>query len=116
MRFLVDENLPEDLVHYSQEKGYESIWVHAIMPGSPDREILHRLQTTGEILVTRDIRFANLVLSLITSGVKFGGVVLIREQKMEAIQKAWIYFLSPPKLLGGFVVLTEKRIRRHQID
>jgi hypothetical protein len=59
------------------------------MPAAPDVEILKRLRSTGETLVTRDIRFANHVLEQMAAGTRLGGVVLIREQKMTDIRQAW---------------------------
>ncbi len=116
MRFLIDENLPEILAQSAREKGHKSVWIRNIHPGLPDDEILTRLRSTGEILVTRDIRFANLVLALKTAGEKKLGVVLIREQKMELVQKVWNNFLSKPISFQGIVVIKEQRIRLLKIE
>ena len=62
VNLLVDENLPFAIVELARNKGIETNWVRDEMPAAPDVEILKRLQSTGETLVTRDIRFANHVL------------------------------------------------------
>ena len=81
------------------------------MPGAPDSEILSRLRSSGETLITRDIRFANHVLEQIAAGAPLGGVVLIREQKMSDIRKAWQRFLANPRAPRGIAVVTMRGIR-----
>ena len=63
--FLVDENLPHQLVQRAHENGHEARWVRDIMPGASDREILRELLQSEEHLVTRDVRFANTVFARI---------------------------------------------------
>ena len=63
--FLVDENLPHQLVQRAHENGHEARWVRDIMPGAGDREILRELLRSEEHLVTRDVRFANTVFARI---------------------------------------------------
>jgi predicted nuclease of predicted toxin-antitoxin system len=116
MRFLVDENLPRDLVDTAHDHGIEATWVRDIMPGARDVLIVERLRTQLEILVTRDVRFANLIFNLTSAGERLSGVVLIREQGLKAIRKGWRQYLSEwrgePE---GVVVISEGRIRRHQL-
>jgi hypothetical protein len=81
------------------------------IPAAPDIEILKRLRSTGETLVTRDIRFANHVLEQMATGSTLGGVVLIREQKMADMQRAWRRWLENPRTPRGIVVLTTQSIR-----
>jgi predicted nuclease of predicted toxin-antitoxin system len=40
--FLMDENLPADLIKAAQDKGIEAQWVRNIMPGAKDSMILER--------------------------------------------------------------------------
>gem|GEM_PF-3307795 len=77
--------------------------------------ILGRLRQESEILVSRDIRFANLIFSLITTGEALPGAVLIREQRMEAIRKAWQRYLMEAIPFRGIIVITQDRIRRHKL-
>jgi uncharacterized protein YaiI (UPF0178 family) len=111
VRLLVDENLPFPVVELSRSKGIETSWVRDETPGAPDAAILERLHSTGETLVTRDIRFANHVLEQIAAGATLGGVVLIREQTMADMTSAWQHWLENPRAPRGIVVLTTKNIR-----
>jgi hypothetical protein len=111
VRILVDENLPVDLVTAAQGKGIEAQWVRDALPGAKDVQILERLRNEAEVLVTRDIRFANLVLNLMASGEDLAGVVLIREQRLEAVRKAWMRFLADPVEPKGLAVVTDSRTR-----
>jgi len=111
VRLLVDENLPFAIVELARNKRIETFWVRDEMPAAPDVEILKRLQSTGETLVTRDIRFANHVLDQIAAGSPLGGVVLIREQRMADMQQAWKNFLEKPRAPRGIAVLTTQSIR-----
>lgn len=86
---LIDENLPRQLVEEAHEHGHEARWVRDIMPGRSDRTILEKLRTSGERLVTRDVRFANMVFARMGMDATIPGVVLIREQRMRHIRSAW---------------------------
>ena len=111
MSFLIDENLPSDLTSLARTRGIEASSVRDVLPGAKDSIILDRLRETGEVLVTRDIRFANLVVLSAASGVTVGGVVLIREQGVEKIREAWNRFLAAPQEAVGITVLTAARSR-----
>ncbi|MFH1743778.1 MAG: DUF5615 family PIN-like protein, partial [bacterium] len=100
----------------SNEKGYTASWVRDCLPGSTDSVILDRLRSSGEILVTRDIRFANLVLTLIASDRHLAGVVLIREEKMKTVREIWKRFLTNPTQVNGLIVLTRNRTRIRRLD
>ena len=111
MRVLVDENLPFAIVELARAQEIEAVWVRDALPAAPDVEILKRLRSTGETLVTRDIRFANHVLEQMAAGSPLGGVVLIREQRMTDIRQAWRSFLETPRAPRGIAVLTADSIR-----
>ena len=111
MRFLIDENLPGDLVGAAQESQHEARWSRDFAPAASDSMLLAVLEQTGEILVTRDVRFANLVLGLMASGVSLSGAVLIREDSVKAVRVAWRSFLVRGTEVKGLVVLTRDKIR-----
>ena len=111
MKLLVENKLHFVIVELARAEGIEAVWVRDEMPAAPDLDILKRLRSTGETLVTRDIRFANHVLEQIAVGSPLGGVVLIREQKMADIRQAWQSFLEKPRSPRGIVVLTTQSIR-----
>lgn len=116
MRFLVDENLPRDLVDIARDHGIEAAWVRDIMPGARDLLIVERLRSQPEILVTCDVRFANMIFNLTSAGELLSGVVLIREQGLKAIRKGWRQYLGEWRgAQEGVVVISEGRIRRHRL-
>ena len=114
MRFLVDENLPRSIAESVARTPFEAIWVGDLLHGEPDGVIMERLRQSGELLVTRDVRFANMVGASMASSSDLGGVVLIREQNPGWMLRIWISFLSDPGTVEGLVVLTRKGIRRHR--
>lgn len=92
--FLVDENLPHQLVQRAREEGHEARWVRDIMPSASDRKIFSELLRSGEHLVTRDVRFANTVFARIGLEEALSGVVLIRKERMSQIRLAWRRYVS----------------------
>lgn len=113
MRFLVDENLPRTIASLAEEAGFEATWVGDVLHGEPDGVILRRLRNAGEVLVTRDERFANMGGSNMAAPVAYHGVVLIREQSPEWMRRVWQSFLKNPGDLAGLIALTRKGVRRH---
>ena len=76
MRFLADENFPGDAVAALRAAGHDVAWIRLEMPGSSDRDVLHRAMADARILVTFDKDFGELAW-------RFGlsaecGVVLFR--------------------------------------
>lgn len=115
MRFLVDENLPADIVSTAIQQGHTAAWVRDSLPGALDTEILVRSRSAREILVTRDIRFANLVATLSAVDASLAGVVLIREQRLGSIREAWLRFLLAPRELHGIAVVTARKTRYRRL-
>jgi predicted nuclease of predicted toxin-antitoxin system len=113
VRFLVDENLPRSIAERARGASHEATWVGDVLHGEPDSVILSRLRETGEVLVTRDVRFANMVGATMARVDDFSGVVLIREQSPQAMKAAWERFLADPGTIAGLVVLTQGGTRRH---
>ena len=111
MRLLVDENLPLAIAKLASQRGIPAVWVRDEMPAEADVKILDRLLSTGETLVTRDIRFANHVLEHMVAGSSLGGVILIREQRMADLLGAWLNFLENPRAPRGIAVVTTRGIR-----
>ena len=113
--FLVDENLPHQLVQRARENKHEARWVRDIMPGASDREILRELLRSEEHLVTRDVRFANTVFARIGMEEALSGVVLIREERMQQVRAAWRRYVERNEYPRQSLVVLEAqktRIRR----
>ena len=114
--FLIDENLPASFVDMASEHGWPSVWVRDVMPGAADQRILQRLKSTREMLVTRDVRFANIVLRLMVLEVSLAGVVLIREERLRHMQAAWRRYLEHNPILEDALIVADRhqlRVRRH---
>jgi len=105
--FLVDENLPHQLVRRAHEHGHEARWVRDLMPGASDREIFAELLRSGEHLVTRDKRFANTVFARIGMEEALSGVVLIREERMRQIRAAWRRYVGRAEYPDQALVVLE---------
>ena len=109
--YLADENLPEDLVTASVSHGVHTTWVGEVLHGADDGRTLARLKSTGEVLVTRGIRFANFVAASMALESTLAGVVLIREKRVTRILETWKRFLSNPVEGRALVILTHERTR-----
>ena len=114
MRFLVDENLPRSITQLAIEAGFEATWVGDVLHGQADEVIMERLRASGEILVTRDVRFANMVGASMAQSATYQGVVLIREQNLDRMRAAWVSFLRTPGTVVGLIVITRGGVRRHR--
>jgi uncharacterized protein YaiI (UPF0178 family) len=113
--FVIDENLPVSFVDMASEHGWPSVWVRNVMPGAADQKILQRLRSTGEILVTRDVRFANIVLRLMVLETSLAGAVLIREERLRHMQAAWRWYLEHSPILEDALIVADRyqlRVRR----
>jgi predicted nuclease of predicted toxin-antitoxin system len=114
VQFLVDENLPRAVADLATGSDHQASWVGDVLHGATDRVILQRIRETGEILVTRDVRFANMVAASMVYSDELSGVVLIRKQNLDAAKAIWSEFLAEPGEISGVVVLTGKGTRRHR--
>ena len=114
MEFLIDENLPRSIAETTAEESFHAVWVGDVLHGRPDSEILDRLRQTEEILVTRDVRFANMVGAEMARAQDLSGVILIREQNLNTIYTIWESYLRAPGAVEGLVVLTARGVRRHR--
>ena len=113
--FLVDENLPDQLVQRAHENRHEARWMRDIMPGAGDREILRELLRSEERLVTRDGRFANTVFASIGMEEALSGVVLIHEERMQQVRAARRRYVERDEYPRQSLVVLEAqktRIRR----
>lgn len=60
MRFLANENIPDQAVNAFQDRGHDIAWIRSDTPGITDREILARAQSENRILLTFDKDFGEL--------------------------------------------------------
>jgi len=115
LSFLIDENLPRQLVDEAQEHGHEARWVRDVLPGASDRAIFEELRSSGERLVTRDLRFANTVFARIGLEDAITGVVLIREERMVSIRDAWTRYVRRDEYPRQSLAVLERHRTRHRL-
>ena len=61
MRFLVDANLPRSTAALLRTLGHEVEFARDIgLAAAPDRDIATRAKTTGAVILTRDLDFADI--------------------------------------------------------
>ena len=111
MRLLLDENMPAFCVEKARSRGHSVKWVRDLMPGAADDVILDRMRETGETLVTRDVRFANLCFSLVSASRLSSPVVLIKAQVLVDLHLAWDLFLDRDTEPPGIVVVSPRGVR-----
>jgi predicted nuclease of predicted toxin-antitoxin system len=64
MRFLANENIPQDAVKLLRSNGYDVAWIRIDSPGVPDTEVLARARAEQRVLLTFDKGFGRLVFQL----------------------------------------------------
>lgn len=60
MRFLVDQNVPLDVVEGLRDEGHDVTWAQTTHPGADDEVLLETAQREDRILVTFDTDFGTL--------------------------------------------------------
>ena len=60
MRFLANENFPEDAVSALRREGHDVVWIRTHAPGSSDRVVLNLAQADNRILITFDFSTVHL--------------------------------------------------------
>lgn len=76
MRFLVDMNLSPNWIPVLRRKGWEAVhWTETGRPDAPDTELLAHASRNGQVIVTQDLDFAQLLHATNNSG---PSVVLLR--------------------------------------
>ena len=83
MRFLIDENLPNDLVPVLAEHGHDAR--HALdnfKPGCLDPKLFDHAQKEGRILITCDLDFSD--IRLYPPG-KHAGIIILRIEPQNAL-------------------------------
>lgn len=61
MRLLADENVPYYSVRLLRDAGFDVASMSELAPGAPDIEVLRRAQAEGQVLITFDRDFGELV-------------------------------------------------------
>ena len=120
MRFLIDENLPHDLVQVLTEHGHDAH--HALdnlKPGCLDDKLFDYAQKEERILVTCDLDFSD--IRLYPPG-KHAGIVILRIEPQNALHfvevlKSFLRTTDVPSCAKAIVILENDsyRIRTENI-
>ena len=78
LKFLVDENIPEEFVNELKKLGFDVISIREIKRGMKNHEIAELSKLDNRIIVTLDKRF---LWSCLSAGVKPVGIILLRPIK-----------------------------------
>ena len=112
MRILANENFPDDAVVALRNAGHDVVWSRTEAPGSSDREVLHRAQIEGRVLVTFDKDFGELAFR---AGLPASsGIVLFRISAPSSSHIARVavsVLASRTDWPGHFSVVEDRRIR-----
>ena len=117
MRLLADENVPVPSIRLLRAAGFDVESVREIAAGSPDPDVLAHAREHGQVLVTFDRDFGELVYrrgSKVPAGIVYlrlnpadpeeGGRVLLELLRMEEV-----------RLEGRFTVVDRDRVRQRPL-
>jgi predicted nuclease of predicted toxin-antitoxin system len=117
MRFLADENFPRPGVLRLREAGYQIEWVAEIAPGAPDTQVLAHAREHGQVLLTFDRDFGELIYRQRLSVPP--GVVHLRFVPGSPTESADIlldlFRREGLELVGRFTVLERDRVRQRPL-
>jgi len=119
MQILIDENLPNDLVELLRVLGHDVEHVYSKgLSGHPDPDVRALAESENRLLITQDIRFAD-VRELMPG--KHAGFVLVRLKKpgLRAIIEKLLSVFETEDVeswRGCFVVISESKVRVRRPD
>jgi predicted nuclease of predicted toxin-antitoxin system len=109
VRFLLDENVPFDLLPALLERGHDAVHVARVAARDDDRSVLDRAREEKRILVTFDRDFGRLIYY--ERGSAPPGVVYMRSRPSGAAetiaQFVAVLDAAPAELEGRFVVVEQ---------
>lgn len=111
-RLLADENVPGPAVTALRQAGHDVVWMHEEAPGTPDVDVLARVQQEERVVVTFDKDFGELAFRL-GAAASFG-VVLFRitaTSPSAAARAAVAAFATRTNWSAAFAVVEDGRIR-----
>jgi predicted nuclease of predicted toxin-antitoxin system len=112
LAFLADENVETDVVDRLNSLGYLAVRTSALSPGRPDTAVLQAASQAGQVLITSDKDFGELVFR---RHHRSAGVILLRLPGRSPDYKARLVADTVQRyggeLLGAFVVIGLRTIR-----
>lgn len=116
LAFLADENVETEIVQQLSALGYRATHTSGSSPGSPDAAILEAASDAGQVLVTNDKDFGELVFR---KHHRSAGVILVRLPGRSPDTKARLVAQAVQRygdrLLGAFVVIGPRTIRLRRV-
>ena len=112
LAFLADENVEMDIVDRLRSLGHVAVHASELSHGRPDAAVLHAASQAGQVLITNDKDFGELVFR---KHHRTAGVILIRLPGRLPSDKARLVAQSVQRylgeLLGAFVVVGPRTVR-----
>lgn len=112
MKFYANENIERHIVEMLRRNGHETRWVAEDSPGSRDKLVLRRCKRLGQVVLTSDKDFGELVYRQFAD-VK--GILLLRFRNPHPSIRAALLEQMLPRIIallpGRFVVVREGVIR-----
>ena len=116
MKLLADECVAGSTVLALREVGIDVVWIAEAAPSVTDQEVLSRAYAAGRVVLTEDKDFGELTIRF---GHECHGVILLALTDLPATERAarTIAALDAlgDKLIGHFVVIERRRIRRRPL-
>lgn len=117
MRLLADENVPYPSVRLLREAGYDVVSMSELAPGAPDPEVLRRAQAEGQVLITFDRDFGELVYHKGAPAPR--GIIYFRfvptDPEEPARFHAALFGSEEIEWIGRFTVADRDRIRQRPL-
>jgi predicted nuclease of predicted toxin-antitoxin system len=117
MRLLTDENVPRPSVRLLRESGYEVDSMTELAPGTPDTEVLARAQSAGQVLITFDRDFGELVYHRGAPAPL--GIIYLRVEPADAEEPARLLLSlftgEDIQWVGRFTVVDRERVRQRPL-
>ena len=112
MRFVVDECTGPAVAAWLRREGHDVVSVYDQIRGSEDDAVIQRAADEGRILITNDKHFGEKVFRC---GRVHSGVVLLRLEDERSASKIRVISRllesHADRLEGGFIVVSERRVR-----
>lgn len=118
MKFLADMGMSPKTVHRLQSLGHDAVHLMDLdLSRMPDSEILHKARQEGQIILTNDLDFSDL---LAAGGYTLPSVIIFRLKDMRAVNVN--HYMD--KILAGYedelasgavMSVRETRIRAHKL-
>ncbi len=112
MKLFADENMARSIVTRLRDLGHDVQYASEVQPGAADSDWLKRAEAEGQIILTADKDFGDLIFrDRLTSH----GVVLLRLgelpliDRLSRLEQAWASVEAHPT--GKFIVITSSKIR-----